>query len=167
MARQANANQLPVLDAPRSLSQEPVYNLDSTVRGQFDRVYLKHATNGQKAADIVLQDKKKEPKIGESVKAYVCALVIGMKAGLGDAPGGTVLWADENADAMKGLNEYILVAEPNARGSTIEAPLGDVVKAVRARANVIRQSLEKHPVEKRVKDTSVGSEGEEIEITLL
>ena len=152
------------LDAPRTLGQEPLYTLETTVRQQFSKVML--LKDGKELAVIIAKDKKKQTKIGEANHSYLCGLILGALSGRGDAPGGACLWTSTNAQKMKSLDQYTLLAVPDKRGSTIEATVADFVKVVHAKANMIRVSMEKHPIEKRIRETKTGSEDEQIEVWL-
>ena len=162
MAENQKAISLP---APRTLGQEPLYNMDSTVRQQFNRVTL-HDEKGKEMAVIVAQDKKKETKIGAANADYLCALIMGAVGGRGDAPGGAAIWTAENASKMTHLNKYTIVAVPKARGGTLEAPVGDWTSVVKSRAKLLTQSIEKHPLPKRARSTKIEDDIEEIEVWL-
>lgn len=153
------------LDAPRTLSQEPLYNMDSTVRSQFNRVVLNDAA-GKEIAVVVSQDKKKETKIGATNSDFLCALIMGAVGGRGDAPGGAAIWTADNATKMKHLSEYVMIAVPKARGGTLEAPVSDWTDVCKTRAKLLVQSLEKHPLPKRARDTKIEDDAEEIEVWL-
>jgi hypothetical protein len=157
-------NSLPTLDAPRTLSEEPLYNLESTVRSQFNRVVLLEGDDEK--ATVVAQDQKKQTKIGSTNVEFICGLIVGALGGRGDAPGGAAIWTAENATKMKHLAEYTILAVPKSRGGTIEATVGDFVDIVKSRAKVLSMSLKKHPVPKRAKDTTIGDEDEEVEVWL-
>lgn len=160
------APRIPVLEAPRSLGQEPLYNIEDTVRGQFTEVYLVDA-KGETVAMVVNQKKAKETKIGGSLQSYIAALVIGAMGGRGDATGGTVIWAADNASKMKSLDKYTLVAVPEKRGGTLEAPVSVWMDVCKTRGSLVRQSIEKHPIPKRTKSTQIENEEEDIDIFLL
>ncbi len=162
----AKAPRIPVLEAPRSLGQEPLYNIDNTVRGQFTEVYLVNE-KGDLVAMVVNQKKTKETKIGDSLKNYIAALVIGAMGGRGDATGGTVIWAAKNASKMKALDKYTLIAVPEKRGGTLEAPVAVWMEVCKSRGSLVRQSIEKHPIPKRTKSTQLDNEEEDIEVFLL
>jgi hypothetical protein len=154
-----------VLDAARTLGNEPLYNMDSTVRQQFNRVTL-HDETGKELAVIVAQDKKKESKIGATNADYLCGLIMGAIGGRGDAPGGAAIWTANNASKMSHLNAYTIVAVPKARGGTLEAQVSDWTAIVKARAKLLTQSLEKHPLPKRARSTTIEDDVEEIEVWL-
>lgn len=153
------------LDAPRTLSQEPLYNMDSTVRSQFNRVVLLDEA-GKELAVVVAQDKKKESKIGAANADYICGLIMGAVGGRGDAPGGAAIWTADNAGKMAHLNVYTIVAVPKARGGTLEAPVKDWTDICKSRAKLLSQSIEKHPLPKRARSTTIEDDVEEIEVWL-
>lgn len=153
------------LDAPRTLSQEPLYNMDSTVRSQFNRVVLLDEA-GKELAVVVAQDKKKESKIGAANADYICGLIMGAVGGRGDAPGGAAIWTADNATKMAHLNAYTIVAVPKARGGTLEAPVKDWTDICKSRAKLLSQSIEKHPLPKRARSTTIEDDVEEIEVWL-
>ena len=162
----ANEARKPIsLDAPRTLGQEPLYNLETTVRQQFDSVQLFDGA-GKEIALVVAKDRKKQTKIGQANLAFLCGLIVGVLGGRGDAPGGAALWTADNTGKMKHLNEYTLVAVPKKRGGTLEAPIPIWMSAVRSRADLIRISMEKHPIPKRVRETKTGDEEEEVDVWL-
>lgn len=165
-AKAATAPRLPVLEAPRSLGQEPLYNLDQTVRGQYDAVYLVD-DKGTEIAMVINEKKGKETKIGLSLKNYLSALVIGAMSGRGDATGGASMWCDDNASKMKALTKYTLIAVPASRGGTLEAPVAVWMDACKYRANLVRLSIQKHPIPKRTKSTQLENEEENIDVFLL
>lgn len=154
-----------VLDAARTLGNEPLYNMDSTVRAQFNRVTL-HDEKGKELAVVVAQDKKKESKIGAANADYLCGLIMGAIGGRGDAPGGAAIWTAKNATKMKHLDVYTIVAVPKARGGTLEAKVSDWTTIVKARANLLTQSLKKHPLPKRARSTKIEDDVEDIEVWL-
>lgn len=153
------------LDAPRTLGNEPLYNMDSTVRQQFNRVTL-HDETGKEVAVVVAQDKKKETKIGAANGDYLCALIMGAVGGRGDAPGGAAIWTANNAGKMSHLNNYTVIAVPKARGGTLEAVVSDWTAICKTRAKLLVQSLEKHPLPKRARSTKIEDDIEEIEVWL-
>jgi len=164
--KKAEPNRAPIqLEAPRTLAQDPLYNMDSTIRNQFNRVVLLDKAGKEKAV-VVAQDKKKETKIGAANSDFICGLLMGAIGGRGDAPGGAAIWTASNADEMKHLEEYTLLAVPKARGGILEAPVSDFMAIVKTRAKVLVQSLEKHPLPKRARATTVGTEEENIEVWL-
>jgi len=120
-AKKNSAPKTPVLEAPRTLSEEPLYNMASTVRGQFKEVY----------------DKKKETKIGSANTDFLCGLVIGAMGGRGDAPGGAAIWVNNERKKMAHLEKYTLVAVPKARGGTLEAPIPVWLDAVSGKAQLL------------------------------
>jgi len=153
------------LDAPRTLGQEPLYNLETTVRQQFDTVQL-FDEQGKEVALVVAKDRKKQTKIGQANLAFICGLIVGVLGGRGDAPGGAALWTASNVAKMKHLNGYTLIAVPKKRGGTLEAPVPIWMEAVSSRADLIRLSMEKHPIPKRVRETKTGDEEEDIDVWL-
>jgi hypothetical protein len=155
----AEAQKLPVLEAPRTLGQEPLYNLETTLRKQFKEVYLVD-DKGTRIASIVSHDKKEQTKVGSGNIAYLCGLVVGAMGGRGDAPGGAALWAAREMPKMVHLDKYTLICIPVSRGGTLEAPVPVWKQAVAGRAQLIEMSLKKHPVPKRTRDAKAGSEDE-------
>lgn len=154
-----------VLEAPRTLAQEPLYNMATTVRAQFSDVFITDKT-GDRIATIVHADKKKETKIGSANVDFLCGLVIGSMGGRGDAPGGAAIWADDERTKMSHLTKYTLVAVPKSRGGTLEAPVPVWLEAVTGKAHLLKLSIDKHPIPKRVRETTTGSEEEEVEVWL-
>lgn len=165
MTQKAAVRKTVRLDAPRTLGQEPLYNMETTVRNQFSSVFLTKE-DGTKVATIIHKDKKKQTKIGEANHAYLCALILGALCGRGDAPGGACIWTANNAQKMKNLAPYILVAVPDKRGGTQEAPVSLYMDVVRAKAKLLETSMAKHPIPKRVRETKTGGEEEEIDVFL-
>ncbi len=161
----ANEKKAISLDAPRTLGNEPLYNMDSTVRQQFNRVTL-HDDTGKEIAVVVAQDKKKETKIGAANADYLCALIMGAVGGRGDAPGGAAIWTANNASKMSHLSNYTVIAVPKARGGTLEAKVSDWTAITKSRAKLLIQSLEKHPLPKRARSTKIEDDVEEIEVWL-
>lgn len=153
------------LDAPRTLGNEPLYNMDSTVRQQFNRVTL-HDETGKEIAVVVAQDKKKETKIGATNADFLCALIMGAVGGRGDAPGGAAIWTAANTTKMNHLSGYTVIAVPKARGGTLEALVSDWTAICKTRAKLLVQSLEKHPLPKRARSTKIEDDIEEIEVWL-
>ncbi len=153
------------LDAPRTLSQEPLYNMDSTVRQQFNRVTL-HDETGKEIAVVVAQDKKNESKIGAANGDFLCGLIMGAVGGRGDAPGGAAIWTAANSTKMNHLSGYTIVAVPKARGGTLEALVSDWTAICKTRAKLLSQSLEKHPLPKRARSTKIEDDIEDIEVWL-
>ncbi|RLC77809.1 MAG: hypothetical protein DRJ03_26255 [Chloroflexi bacterium] len=164
-AKKNSAPKAPVLEAPRTLSEEPLYNMATTVRSQFKEVYLVNG-KGDRVAVVISTDKKKETKIGSANTDFLCGLVIGAMGGRGDAPGGAAIWVDSERKKMTHLEKYTLVAVPKARGGTLEAPIPVWLDAVSGKAQLLNISVEKHPIPKRVRETTTGSEEEEVEVWL-
>ncbi len=164
-AKKANAPKAIVLEAPRTLAQEPLYNMATTVRSQFSDVFLTDKS-GDRIATIVNTNKKKETKIGSANVDFLCGLIIGSMGGRGDAPGGAAIWAGTESPKMNHLDKYTLVAVPEKRGGTLEAPIPVWIEAVTGKANLLNLSVAKHPIPKRVRETTTGSEEEEVEVWL-
>lgn len=162
--KKAAAPAPPVLDAPRTLSEEPLYNMDNTLRKQFSEVYL--MDGNKKVATIIHTDKKKETKVGSANVDFICGLVLGSMGGRGDAPGGAAIWVDNEHKKMTHLDKYTLIAVPKSRGGTLEAPIPVWVEATVGRAQLLSMSVEKHPLPKRQRDTTTGSEEEDIAVWL-
>lgn len=160
-----NAPKAIVLDAPRTLGQEPLYNMPTTVRAQFSDVFITDE-KGTRIATVVHTDKKKETKIGSANTDFLCGLLIGSMGGRGDAPGGAAIWAGSESNKMNHLSKYTLVAVPEKRGGTLEAPVPVWVDAVSGKAKLLNLSIAKHPIPKRVRETTVGAEEEEVDVWL-
>jgi hypothetical protein len=160
----ANAHP-PVLEAPRTLSKEPIYNLHTTVRNQFSDVYLIDE-KGNRVATIANKDKKKLTKVGATNLAFLCGLIVGALGGRGDAPGGASIWVARNSKKMDHLFKYTLIAEAESRGGTYEAPIPVWLGAVQGKAALLEASIAKHPVPKRVRETTAGSEEEDVDVWL-
>lgn len=169
MAKQAvapnKAQKVPVLDAPRTLGQEPMYNMPTTVRAQFSDVFIVD-DKGERIATIVHTDKKKETKIGAANVDFLAGLIIGSMGGRGDAPGGAAIWVDSEKGKMNHLSKYTLVAVPKKRGGTLEAPVPVWLSAITGKAKLLNLSVEKHPIPRRVRETTTGSEEEEVDVWL-
>lgn len=154
------------LPSPRTLTNEPLYTLESTIRSQFRRVVLLDE-NGDEVAILVDADNSgDEAKVGSANFDYVCGLLIGATGGRGNLPDGAAMWVAENRAEMEHLDKYTLKAVPDSRGTILEAPVPAFMDIVRARHSVLAPSLEKYPPEKKVRETVVENEEEEIDIQL-
>jgi hypothetical protein len=153
------------LPAIRTLGQEPLYNLETTVRNQYDLVQLLHP-NGEVVATVVSKNKKEQTKIGSANVAFICAMILGTLGGRGDSTGGAAIWVAANAKKLTYLNEYTLIAKAKSRGGTYEAPVPMWMKAAISTGELIKVSVEKHPIPKRVRETKTGDEEEEIDVWL-
>lgn len=154
------------LPAPRTISQTPLYALETTIRKQFLRVVLLDEDGSEKAVLIDSEHEKNEVKVGSANLDYVCGLILGATGGRGDGPDGAAIWVSENANHMKHLSKYGLLIVPDSRGNTLEAPVQAFLDIVNARSAVLVPSLEKYPPEIKTKDTTIGSKEEEVDILL-
>jgi len=165
-AKKGTATPKPVvLEAPRTLDQEPLYNMASTVRSQFNDVYLVD-NKGTRIATVVHSTKSKETKIGSANVDFICGLILGSMGGRGNAPGGACIWAGTEASKMNHLDKYTLIAVPDKRGGTLEAPVPVWIQAVSGKAGLLKMSVEKHPLPRRTRETTTGSEEEDVDVWL-
>jgi len=166
MAKRQAAPKPISLPAIRTLGQEPLYNLETTVRKQYESVRLLDMDSLEEVAIVVSENKKEQTKIGSANVSFVCALILGTLGGRGDSTGGAAIWVAENAKKMNHLNKYVLFAKSKKRGGTYEAAVPMWMKAATSTGELIAVSVDKYPMPKRVRDTKTGDEEEDIAVWL-
>lgn len=152
------------LTSPRTLSEDPLYDLVNTIGKSFSRVVLTDS-DGKEVA--VVLDKDGEPsKISSANQQFLAGLVIANASGQGNAPGGVCMWVAENVKKMVHLNKYTMKAVATSRGTTLEAPIPVWIKVATSKDALIRPSIKKYPIPHRTRTKEEVIKDEEVDIVL-